>query len=265
VAPAQDPKPEDIVTRVSKAKSAPQSTPEKTVDLGFTRFDRGEYESRLDKLRALDPTLALQVEAQGKSFQADYTRRVQEIKSQSQWTPERVQQIANDPSFIAAAKQVYGSPATEGEDDSLMTEEEKQTRAQLQALQAQLGSLQSQQQMEREEQLNHQLQQTYSDYSPQAVNQLKQGLISGQVIATNEHLWKVLDYENAVQRAYRLGMDDAKNGIQHNARASSPNGSSVTSEYTPPARGEKESNISFLSRMISGRQQHLNNSAVRSG
>jgi hypothetical protein len=53
------------------------------------------------------------------------------------------------------------------------------------------------------------------------------------VVATREHLWKVIDYEAAVQRAYELGRQDARSVNQDKFNASNMVGNGVNTQ--PPA------------------------------
>lgn len=258
--PTVDPAPADIVSRASKFKSSQSNGTPSTSDPSqlSADFDRGKYEALLAQAKQTNPELAAQLEALPKSWQAAYTRKVQELQSQSNqpWTPERIQKLINDPQFLAAAQQVYGPQGQSGEDESLLSDEERQLKQQLMTVQQQLDAMQA-------NQLDSQLTTRYANYDPSRVSQLQQGLITGQVRATREHLWKALDYDDAVTRAYQMGMEDAKGGITRAHQAASTNGHSITTEYTPPARGEKESRVSHLSRMIAERMKQRAGSEVR--
>ena len=48
----------------------------------------------------------------------------------------------------------------------------------------------------------------YANYAPDVVDTITKDLMNNKRAATREDLWKVIDYENAVNRAYALGLSD---------------------------------------------------------
>lgn len=236
---------EDLLSRVSgfspkKEAQEPQGDPSK--------FNIKEFNDYLAKIA--DPQARKLVEDAYKSMQADYTRKTQDLASQKRemdtlkaqleqsgrYTPDRIQQLLTDPSFVQAAREYEqrNKPASQsGNVSTDLTEEEfsylttEQQKSYLQSKQARdlaANAMQQVNQMklkvESEKEDMH-LQGRFKNYDPTVVNQIFDDLMSGKVQATREHLWKVADYEGAVERAYRLGRQDEKQGISAAREASS--------------------------------------------
>jgi hypothetical protein len=53
-----------------------------------------------------------------------------------------------------------------------------------------------------------QLKNKYTNYAPDMIDTLTTDLIQGKRQATREDLWKAVDYDDAVRRAYELGKQD---------------------------------------------------------
>jgi hypothetical protein len=214
-----------------------------------------------------DPNAKAVAEKAYKSMQGDYTRKTQALaeerkaaesvrkqyeelsKVNANWTPERIQSLLNDPTFVKAAQQVAGqTPAsnqsglTENE-WSALTEKEKaalqQTQQMVQQQQQYLQNLVKQQQ-------DAQLKARYANYDPQALDIITNDVLQGKVQITREHIWKATDYEPAVERAYKLGREDrekeltSKQQEKLNSMSLPSNGSATNGEPVP----EKPSGMS---------------------
>lgn len=253
---AETPKPEvkeSLITRASKVSlesanpEKSDSTPSEAIKLDQATIDR-----------IADPVLKQAVIEAHKSMQADYTRKTQDLaakrketeslKSQleqsGKYTPSKIQELLNDPSFVQAAQDyqkqigpVQNAPNTNG----VLTEEEfsylppEQQKAYRQSQEAtfaansalrELNLWKQQAAWERED---SELKSKYANYDPSSVTQIFSDMMNGKVNATREHLWKVRDYDDAVNRAYQLGLQDRKleQGEKFNA-SSQPNNISVT-------------------------------------
>lgn len=241
VAPVQANEPQklvsadDIITRSSAFKVQPETTPNGTQE---TKFNFKDIE------KITDPVAKKWAEDAYKSFQADHTRKTQEIAEQRRnlesaqslksknFTLNDVDELLNNPTFIQAAqeKQKIAQPQqtmsqngnaelTEEEFSYLTPEMQKVYLQQKQTkdMVAQLtGKLQSAE-IEKEDMT---LKTRYTNYSPESVNQIYRDMMSGKINATREHLWKVLDYEDMAKRVYQLGRQDEKQGISQARQAS---------------------------------------------
>lgn len=193
-----------------------------------------------------DPVAKALVEKRLKELESGYNKKYEDLANkrkeaealkaqQDVWNQEKLDRALKDPTFVSlvqARQQQVASqqaPATwEGssEEWSALTSEEKQQFAQLNNrlnVQEQMMS----QMLKSEEDLK--LKQTYPDYDPGVVDRIQQDLMAGRMQATREHLWKVANFETAVERAYRLGLQDRKLEINDKFNAStSPSNRSVT-------------------------------------
>jgi hypothetical protein len=93
----------------------------------------------------------------------------------------------------------------------------------------------------------------YAGFDPSAVNKLQQDLLAGRYQATREDVFKVYDYENAIKRAYEMGLSDRKVTMQEKASALSTNGFSATPVNEVPAKGDKESSTNYFKRLAMNR------------
>ena len=239
----------DLITRASQVKLETQPQPTQTSD----EFDYKEIEAIKDPV-AKD--LALKAY---KSFQRGFNQKFQDIaslrkdlenKSQefSNWTPERVQQLINDPKFVEAAKNVVGTQSE--------TTYETETDKKVKLLEQELQTLKGQSLQQNFRQQDEQFKQKYANYKPEAVDILTNDMLQGKVQATREHLWKVIDYDDAIQRAYELGKQDRQLDLgekQTSASFSPQSTMSPTAEKMKPEQGEGDRD--FLRRIFNKNAQ----------
>jgi len=244
---------EDLVSRVSKVK-VEKTPPEATNPFGLSKED-------YDKVTN-EPTLSKFY----KSMQADYVKKTQEaaelkkqseakIKEASNWTPERLQLEMNNPEFIRAATQVAGmrNPPNSGLNDqqwSALTEQEK---AQMANMQQQVNQLQMQNWNLQQRQQDEQLKGRYANYNSDIVDVTVKDLVAGKVTANREYVWKAIDYEDAVNRAYQLGLQDRQAGLSEKQQASSPEGLAMTPTNQVPPIEKGESNTAYFRRLADRR------------
>lgn len=195
-----------------------------------------------DDLSKLDPATRKIVEDKLKNLESGFNKKYQAVADlrkkieadgvqNDTWTPQRLQQYLNRPDFIQAAQALQQQSAPQQwngsqEEWSALTDGEK---SQFAAMSQQINR--QGQQMEqiltaREDEL---LKQQYPDYNPQLVDKLKSDLISGSYQATRADIWKVANFESAVERAYRLGQEDAfkERTERGNAASIAPNGNGM--------------------------------------
>ena len=195
----------DLVTRVSQFKT---EEPQKQDD---GKFNINDLDQAIEKLP--DPNLKDQVLGLKKSLLRGENQKYQEIANLrkeyetklsqlSTWTPERVQGLLKDPNFVNAAQSVVVPPQG---DTSMLSEPE---RKMLEDNNKQVQSLMYQNQQLLKVQQDAQLRTKYANYDPGVVDKVTEDLVNNRIQATREDLFKVIDYENAVQRAYQLGKQD---------------------------------------------------------
>ena len=239
---ANEVKQDDIVSRASSFKAQP----DKVDNLQEAKFDVNEI------AKIQDPVARKLAEDAYKSFQADYTRKTQDLAKQRKelevaqslksksFTLTDVDELLSNPSFIQAAQEKQrfvqpqqtvqnGSGELTDEEFSYLSPEmqkvyigQKQNKDMLAQLSGQLQSAQ----VEKEDMA---LKSRYSNYSSDLVNQTYRDMMTCKVNATREHLWKALDYDDGLKRAYALGRQDEKSGISQ-ARQASTQVSGVTTQ-----------------------------------
>lgn len=182
-----------------------------------------------------------------------YEAKMSEIQSNSKWTPERVQSLLNDNEFVTSAKAILGNNEEANEESYLSESDKKRIQeAQLTAKQA----LEYQANLIREKE-HDSLKMKYANYDSSVVETIRKDLLAGRVNATSEYLWKVYDYENAVQRAYELGKQDATTQTQEKVNASSFDGFNVTSSNEPLKQNQGESEQSYFRRLFNHNLQRM--------
>lgn len=236
----------DLVTRVSQVKEetkTPETKPTESTD--DSKFDFKELEN------IKDPEAKAWAEKAYKSFQADYTNKTKVLaedrkefensKVQTQqpatWTPERLQQELNKPDFVESVQSVI-QPAKD-EEYSALSETE---RADIKRMKQELLLLKEQNSTVTKQSQDTQLKGTYANYDSRSVDTLTADLLSGKVQATREHLWKVMDYDDAVHRAYKLGLEDKKLETTEKITSMSPEG--TVAQATEGALEKKEGETS---------------------
>jgi hypothetical protein len=261
-------KPEpDLITRVSqfKKEEVKETTASETKDtFGLTQED-------FEKVNT-DPVLSKFY----KSMQADYTRKTQaaatdkkeaeRLKAEfSTWTPERIQQLLNDQGFVNAAQTVMKSQAPvnfEGTQDDWSTLSDTD-KAKFQGLEREVNSLKQQNYQVRKMQEDETLKNKYSNYSPQAIDILTADLLQGKVQATREHLFKVFDYDEAVERAYHLGLQDGKGGIKEKVSSSAMEGTMAVSSKEPLKKEEDETDRNYFKRLFLNNVAKQNETTIK--
>lgn len=218
----------DLITRVSQFASENKPS-EKQEDSAFNVNEIEKIEDPVAKEYALKAY---------KSFQADYTRKTQKLSEQqkqleekmkesSNWTPERIQSLLNDPTFVQAAQQITGTqnPEEMNEDEySALSDSDKKkidaVHREIQAMKNQNAQLVQKQQEEK-------LKSKYANYDPQAMDITTKEVLQGKRQITREDIWKSMDYEKAIDRAYQMGLKDKNEQTQEKIQSSSAEGLST--------------------------------------
>lgn len=255
----ETPKQPDLITRVSQVKVDKPEEIKETTEEG--KFNINELDSEIDKLP--DPKLKEQVLGLKKSLLRGENQKYQEIANlrkqyeqkladSSNWTPERIQGLMNDPNFVKAAQSVVQSqnPAASGLTDeqwSNLSEPEKQK---MMGMEKEIQSLKQQNLVSQWRQEDDKLKTKYANYEPQAVDIITNDILTGKVRANREDLWKVYDYDNAVRRAYELGKQDRLVETNEKISATSIEGGQVTPQKEVPTPEKNESPQAYFGRLV---------------
>jgi hypothetical protein len=247
----ETPKEEDLISRVSKVKvEQPKAKePEPSNPFSLTREDWDKVQS--------DPSLkkyyqSMLTDYQKKTTELSEQRKViEQQKASANWTPERIQQLMNDPQFVQAAQQVAAvqNPPNSGLTDqeySALTDKEK---AQLSSMQNELHQMKLQNYQMQQRQQDEKLVGKYANYAPDIVDTTIHKLVNNQITATREDIWKVVDYDNAVQRAYQLGKQDRALENNEKQQSLSVEGYSAVPQEKAPEIEKGESSTNFFKRL----------------
>jgi hypothetical protein len=249
-APKPEAPKEDLVSRVSKVKvEEVKKAEEPSNPFSLTREDWDRVQS--------DPSLkkyyqSMLTDYQKKTTDLSEQRKQIEAKAQSaNWTPERIQQLLNDPQFVNAAQQVASqqNPSNSGLTDqeySALTDKEK---AQLVSMQQEVQALKMQNYQMQQKQQDETLKTKYANYASDIVDTTVYKLVNNQVMATREDIWKVVDYDNAVKRAYELGRQDREKENTEKQQALSSVGYTATPQNAVPDIEKGESSTNFFKRI----------------
>jgi len=254
---------DDIVSRVIKSKPI---EPVSQADAATEKFNVTDIE------KIQDPEAKKYAESAYKSFEKGYQKKFQELAEErkilesqksdmSRWTPEKVASLLSNQEFINAAQTYNQSTNPTG---GAMTDDEwsnlnDNEKAEIRAMKQELAHMKEQNMISNFNAVlakqDAELAQKYSDYDATKVNSFRNDMLQGKVQATNEHIWKVVNYEDAIRRAYALGKEDRKVDMGAKVNASSAvlsNGSTVRSNVeVKPMEGESPKQ--FLMRRISER------------
>lgn len=248
--PTVEQKPADLVTRASAVKL------EQKKEIKEPEFDVKE----IDKIT--DPTAKEYAEKAYKSFQRGFNQKFQElaeirkkyeaeINQNSQWTPQRVQQMLQDKNFVEAAKQVIATqnPAGSGLTDEQYSALSESEKAEITQMREKLNALERQNHEAVKVQQDTELKSKYANYAPDIVDTTVDGLIKGQVRASREDIWKALDYDDAVKRAYELGKSDVLAEKKEKINSMSYEAGTITPNKEVPQKLANETDRAFLQRL----------------
>lgn len=243
---------DDLMKRVAEFATTnnPENQPSPEVE---GKFDFNDIETIQDPIARETALKAY------KSFQSDFTKKYQDLSAlrkeleqarevNNTWTPERVEALTKDPTFIQAAQQVGSQLNDVSQDDySALSDVEKQ---EITRMKQELNMLKQQTLNSNKAQQDEVLRSKYPNYNPQAIDTLTAELLEGKRQATREDLWKVHNYKAAVNNAYKLGLQDKQQGVSEQINSMSMTGgaNTVTTSNAPLQREEGESNRAYAKR-----------------
>lgn len=187
-----------------------------------------------------------------KSFQRGENKKYQEIadirkdlekklSELSNWTPERVQALLNEPTFVNAAQTIMQSqnPQGSGLTDEQYSNLSDAEKGRIQKMENELTSLKNQNLQNVMAQQDSELKLKYANYDPQAIDDVLRDLNLGKIQATREHIHKIIDYEPGIMRAYEMGKAEGQKIISEklNSLSFQP-GVNVKGQDTLPSGGK---------------------------
>ncbi len=184
----------------------------------------------------------------GKKFQELSIKEKEiETKKNTVWTPEKIKAEINKPDFVSSAQQVLNN----GSDEPSTLSETEKTR--LNQLQQKIDNLEQTNWQSVKTNQDVGLKDKYANYAPDMVDTVTKDLIKGTRQATREDLWKVIDYNDAVQRAYDLGLVDKNTANVEKAGSMTIDGGGT---ITAPSNLERQKDESTQAFMLRSYQSH---------
>jgi len=267
--PAPEVKP-DLITRVSQVKKEEPKLEVIQGEVTEPEFDFKDIE------KITDPTAKEYAENAYKSFQRGFNKKFQEIaeirkslegKKQESvaWTPDRINQLLNDSTFVEAAKQVAQTqaPSTfEGtqEEWSSLSDGDK---VKFKQLENKIAQLEQQNYQSHLKQQDESLKSKYANYQPEALDIITAELLTGKRQATREDLWRVYDYEDAVTRAYELGKKDASGTNREKSQATTIEGITTQANTETPKPDKGENDRDYFKRLFLGNASKFKDTGAR--
>ena len=249
--------PPNLVTRVSEVKP----------EVNGTALDRSKHD---ELIASLPPETQAQVKAYENEIMSGANKKFmaaadKEKELSQPWTTERVAKLLNDQTFVTSAQEVAQrqalaqNPSGSGMQDQEWSALSDGERRQFYAVQQNQILMQGQmnQLLAQQEDIN--LMSRYKNYEASKIDKLQQDLIQGNVRATREHLHKVLDYDDAVDRAFKLGRQDNQAEIKEKVIAASPGiGVNIVQADSVPEKPKGMSNVQHFINLAQNRIKQMN-------
>lgn len=245
---------EDLLTRASKVKLEPEQPKEKSDDtnpFGLTKED-------WDKVHT-DPTLSKYYNSMYNNYaksKAEINEKSRTIEAKerefSNWTPEKIQALMNNPQFTESAQKVVQTQAPENwqgsqEQWSSLSDTDK---LEFQNMRKEINILKQQNVQVWKDREHERLKNKYANYTSDYVDTTINNVVSGKTQIGVEDIWKALDYENGLKRAYELGKTDRQVETKEKIESTSVEGisSTPTREVLKPL--ENEDDRSYFKRLF---------------
>lgn len=252
----------DLISRVSKIQQSQQTSdnsldnsPKISLDEIKDPIQKSILEKKIKDLESGYNKKFMQVAEERKKAEA--MRLELESKLNKPITREYVQELLKRPDFIQAAQEEYqskmGSQAPENwegtqEQWSNLSDSDKHA---FNHLRNQVNSLLSQQQLTANAQEHDKVKSKFHDYDPQLVDKFLQdsSSLSGERI--KELVWKAINYEKHMERAYKLAYEDKSGTIKEKINGSTnPASMSVASSPDKPTAVQGERTSQSLKRLF---------------
>lgn len=251
----------DLISKVTQFKTPPPIVEVQGPDIGF------DYKE-IEAIR--DPQAKEQAIKAYKSMQSGYTKKTQELSQrqkdleaklseQSNWTPDRVKELLNNPNFVESAKVAaqHQNPQNSGLTDEEYSALSDREKGELLALRSKVEQL---------EQVNFHslisnhdstLRAKYQDYNPEMVNEGLGRLARLQPHEIREHIYKALLHDEHVKNAYEMGRQEKDQRVQEKINSFSPNNFQANTGDELPTREKNDSDQSWFLKLAMNRARQI--------
>lgn len=250
--------PEDILKRVSQKETPAEPASSDAPKVSVAMEDIKDPVAR----QILEKRLAEANESISKTFgqvgadKAKLMKQVEELqgKINQSWTPQRLQQELARQDFVQSAQALQAQAPPTGWDGtqaewSSLTASEKQ---QFQNIVASQQTLTQQMNHMLQSQVDAQLKTQYPDYDPTPIDAFYRESLEGRVPTDRirEMIYKALNYENHVKRAYGFAMQDKTSLNQERVNGMTPQATPATLSQNAPEKLPTETTQQWLSRKV---------------
>jgi hypothetical protein len=263
--PTQQNQTEDLLTRVSKFVSDEDPSKKSEEQINQEVFNDPELRDKIESIE--DPQLKEQMTQLRKSLMrgandkfeeiATFRKELQLLKDgkPTEWSPQKIQSLLNDPKFVEAARQVAGAESSP--EDPLAYADEG-VKSYIKKLEGDINSLKTQNQQNWEqqnkvlrEQQHRELGTKYANYDAKEIDTITFEMLEGKIQATPEHIYKAFKHDDNVRRAYELGRKDEREGVGERLESASFVKDTGTTQSAPAIKAEKgESSQALWDRIV---------------
>lgn len=238
---------QSILDRVAKFQQG------STAKLDDIQFDPKDF----DKIESVEDAKNFAMNSY-KSFEKGFQKKFQDVaelrktledkvNQSKSWTPDRIQTLLQDPAFVSAAQGMLNqSSYTNNDDYSTLSDSEKRR---IDAIEQQNRLLIQQQSSMLKQQQDELLRSKYPNYKSEAVDTVTADMLAGKINNVREYIWKAVDFEDSVNRAYHLGVQDGNKQFDENVESLSYTGRENIMPSSTIKKEKGESNESLLKRL----------------
>ena len=254
VEPVATPKADELLKRMGEEAKSKNANPNVVTPVDPSA--NSQTQVSLDDIK--DPAARKIVEDKIKNLESHYNKKYQsnaekerqlealrqdlERKTNQPWTPQRVQEILRDQTFVQAAQTVASQmPPSEfsgtQEEWSNLSDSEKRA---IQELKAQVQTQSAQLQRMAISKDEEQLKQRYSDYDSAKVENFYRDVSEGRIpeVQIRELIYKALNHDHHLERTYELAKQDGQALLKEKYNGSTQLGLNTQTAGEPIKREE---------------------------
>lgn len=247
--------PDDLIQRISNFENENKEI--LSSDNGNVEFNTKELKAAIEELRGENPKLAELLDMQQKSFNKGVSQKFEELshmRKELQHNPQQLKQarfvansiedLLNNPEFVREAQSYQGE-----DDDDPVVQARKMADERIKKYENEQLAKQQQEQWNR---YHMELSSKYGQsYNPREIDQVASQLASGEIQATPEYIYKVLNFDKATKNSYQIGYREGLKIAKQKQNINSPESLEATTPITIKQE-EGESNKDFFKKLSAG-------------
>lgn len=260
--------PDDLLSRVTQfeiEKNPANKTPDEQDDVLFSDKD---LRAKIDAIQ--DPALKQQYIDMRKSMMRGINEKFQDLASMRKeleavknttqnvrFKANSIDELLSNPEFMNEAKAKLAQSNSPIADESAISDETKQYISSLEGkIKSIEEGLNQKQHQEANNEWNRQhdaLAGRYKNYDKSRIDEVANGLITGKIKATPEYIYKVVNHDDNVRRAYELGRKEGSKILNEKRQLNNSIDSVNAVALDTIPQDKAEDNLRFMQRIISKR------------